>query len=46
MDNEQPPHLTGTESRAGTTPHMARVALVGGLGLVITLFAIILFVAG
>lgn len=39
-------HLTGTEARAGTTPHMARVALIGGLGLVILIFAIILFVAG
>jgi len=46
MQDEQPEHLTGTEARAGTTPHMARVALFGGLGLVIVIFAIILFVAG
>jgi hypothetical protein len=46
MDEDKPEHLTGTEARAGTTPHMARVALIGGLGLVILLFAIILLVAG
>ena len=46
MNNDEPQHLTGTEARAGTTPHMARVALIGGLTLVILLFAIILFVAG
>jgi hypothetical protein len=46
MADDTPEHLTGTEARAGTTPHMARVALIGGLGLVILIFAIILFVAG
>ena len=46
VDNDRQEHLTGTEARAGTTPHMARVALIGGLGLVILIFAIILFVAG
>ncbi|WP_205479068.1 hypothetical protein [Sphingomonas arenae] len=46
MDDNRPEHLTGTEARAGTTPHMARVALLGGLGLVILIFAIILIVAG
>jgi len=46
MDNDRPEHLTGTEARAGTTPHMARVALFGGLGLVILIFAIIIFVGG
>ena len=47
MNNDNgPEHLTGTEARAGTTPHMARVALGGGLLLVIVFFAIILFVAG
>jgi len=46
MAEEQPEHLTGTEARAGTTPHMARVALFGGLGLVIIIFAIIVLVAG
>lgn len=46
MQNDPPEHLTGTEARAGTTPHMARVALIGGLTLVVIIFAIILFVAG
>jgi len=46
MAQEQPEHRTGTEARAGTTPHMARVALFGGLGLVIVIFAIIVLVAG
>ncbi|MCW3798355.1 hypothetical protein OMW55_11125 [Sphingomonas sp. BN140010] len=46
MAKEQPDHLTGTEARAGTTPHMARVALFGGLGLVIIIFAIIVLAAG
>lgn len=46
MNEQRPEHLTGTEARAGTTPHMARVALIGGLALVILFFAIILFVAG
>lgn len=45
-DDEGREHLTGTEARAGTTPHMARVALFGGTGLLIILFAIILIVAG
>jgi len=44
MDQDQPERLTGTEARAGTTPHVARVALFGGLGLVILIFAIIFFV--
>ena len=43
-DDEQ--HVTTTEARAGATPHMARYVLVIGTGLVIVLFAIILFVAG
>ena len=46
MVDESPEHLTGTEARAGTTPGVARVVLVGGLVLVILIFAIILFVAG
>ena len=46
MNNDQPEHLTGTEARAGTTPHMARVALFGGLALVIIIFAIIVLAAG
>ena len=46
MTNDQPEHLTGTEARAGTTPGVARVALFGGLGLVILIFAVIVLVAG
>ena len=38
-------HLTTTEARAGSTPHMTRYILVIGTGLVIVAFAIILFVA-
>ena len=45
MQDDHPEHLTGTEARAGTTPHVARVALIGGLSLVILIFAIILFIA-
>ncbi len=43
-DDEQ--HVTTTEARAGATPHMTRYVLAIGSGLVIVLFAIILFVAG
>ena len=44
MAEEQPEHVTTTEARAGATPHVARHVLVVGTGLVIVLFAIILFV--
>ncbi|MEO5612699.1 MAG: hypothetical protein ABIT68_08070 [Sphingomicrobium sp.] len=37
-------HLTTTEARAGSTPHMTRYILGIGTGLVIVAFAIILFV--
>jgi hypothetical protein len=43
MDHE-PDHITTTRARAGTTPHMARYALGWGLGLVIVIFLILLFV--
>jgi hypothetical protein len=46
MPDQQPEHLTTTEARAGSTPHMTRYVLVGGLLLVIVIFAIILFIAG
>ena len=39
-------HVTTTEARGGSTPHMTRYVLVIGTTLVIVLFAIILFVAG
>jgi hypothetical protein len=38
-------HVTTTEARAGTTPHVARYVLGIGLVLVIVIFAVILFVA-
>jgi hypothetical protein len=42
-DGEQ--HISTTEARGGTTPHVTRYVLGIGLALVIILFAIILFVA-
>ena len=45
MADEQPEHLTTTQARAGTTPHVTRVVLGVGLLLVIAIFALILFVA-
>jgi len=38
-----PDHLGKTEARAGTTPHMTRYILPISLGLVVLLFALILF---
>ena len=38
-------HLTTTEARAGSTPHMTRYVLGFGLALVIVIFAVILLVA-
>ena len=46
MADEHPEHVTATEARAGSTPHMTRYVLVIGTGLVVVLFAIILLVAG
>jgi hypothetical protein len=46
MRDEQPDHVTTTEARAGSTPHMTRYVLSVGLVLVIVLFVIILFAAG
>ena len=45
MSNGTPEHLTTTEARAGTTPHVTRVVLGVGLLLVIGIFALILFLA-
>ena len=45
-DRQDPDHVTTTEARAGSTPHMTRYVLGIGLVLVIVLFAIILFAAG
>ena len=43
MDHE-PDHISTTKARAGTTPHMTRYVLVGGLVLIIPIFLILLFV--
>jgi hypothetical protein len=37
-------HITTTDARAGSTPHMTRYILAWGLGLVILAFVVILFV--
>jgi hypothetical protein len=39
-------HVSTTEARAGSTPHMTRYVLGIGLLLVIAIFAFILLVAG
>ena len=44
MPDEQAEHVTTTEARAGSTPHMTRYVLGWGLGLVIVIFLILLFV--
>lgn len=41
---EEPEHLSTTDARAGSTPHMTRYVLVWGLLLVIVAFAILLLV--
>ena len=40
--DEQGEHISTTEARAGTTPHMTRYILGWGLGLVIVAFVVIL----
>ena len=37
-------HVSTTEARQGTTPHMTRYILPISLGLVVLLFALLLFV--
>ena len=46
MRDERPEHVTTTEARAGSTPHMTRYVLSIGVVLVVVLFAIIFFSAG
>ncbi len=41
---DEGPHVTKTEARAGTTPHMTRYILPISTGLVVIIFAILLFV--
>ena len=43
MDDPQR-HIGKTEARGGTTPHMTRYILPISLGMVVILFALILFV--
>ena len=43
MDDEET-HVTTTEARAGSTPHMTRYILVWGTGLVIVAFVIAFFI--
>ncbi len=42
--NDGPEHVTKTEARAGTTPHMVRYILVWGILLTVIAFATILIV--
>ncbi|MDQ8758201.1 hypothetical protein RCO27_18390 [Sphingosinicella sp. LHD-64] len=42
--DEKREHLSTTEARAGSTPHVARYALGWGLALVVAIFLILLFV--
>ncbi len=46
MSDQQPEHVTTTEARAGSTPHMTRYVLGVGLLLVVAIFLLILFIAG
>jgi hypothetical protein len=41
---DDPTHVTKTEARAGTTPHMTRYILPISLGLVVVIFAVLLLV--
>ncbi len=43
MDEEEQ-HISKTDARAGSTPHMTRYILGWGLALVIPIFLILLFV--
>ena len=44
MDDGQEQHISTTEARAGSTPHMTRYILGWGLVLVVIAFLILLFV--
>ncbi len=41
---DEGPHVTKTEARAGTTPHMTRYILPISLGLVVVIFLLLLLV--
>jgi len=42
--SDEPEHISTTRARGGTTPHMTRYVLAWGLGLVILIFLVLLFV--
>ena len=46
MEDQQPEHVTTTEARGGSTPHVTRYVLGVGLVLITVIFVIILFIAG
>ena len=43
MRDDHREHVTTTEARGGSTPHMTRVVLVVGTGLAILIFAVLFF---
>lgn len=45
MRDDETEHVTTTEARQGSTPHMTRYVLGVGLALVVVLFAIIVLIA-
>ena len=46
MRDEPTEHVTTTEARGASTPHMTRYVLGIGLVLVVLIFAVIFFVGG
>ena len=46
MPDDRREHISTTEARAGSTPHMTRYVLGVGLLLVIALFIVIVLIAG
>lgn len=44
MKNEPTEHVTTTEARGGSTPHISRHVLIIGTALVVVIFAIIFWV--
>ena len=42
--DEDGEHISTTEARAGSTPHVARYALGWGVALIVAIFLILLFV--
>ena len=44
MTDEPVQHVSTTEARGGSTPHMTRVVLGAGLALIVVIFAIIFLI--